>query len=227
MRNLFIFRYLMMPLLTIISFPLIGGCQMYLPPIEGRVVDAISKEPISGATVLCFNYRCPLSQAVNVGGANREPVSIDIAQTGTDGRFHIPSYLQFSLARDDIRFFMIYKRDYSVVMYNQADSTHYMNLNKFPESPLEPVNTEFQLDRGYERVGSLVTTLDWFSIRFMFDDPEKLSKYKPIFIWGYTEVSQLLPQLNQSLPQHQMRLIQMSLRSLGTHLPKTTDGSER
>lgn len=124
------FRYIT-PLI-ILSLAATGCFRIYLPSIEGTVLEGQSKKPIENAYVLCFNYKYPLSQWINLGGPNSKLHSIEYTKTNHDGLFKLGSFWALNLAQNDTRHFYIYKPGYSVLSYHQASLTTLEDLNNWP-----------------------------------------------------------------------------------------------
>jgi hypothetical protein len=69
---------------------------IYLPGFEGQIIDKNTGSPIENAYIICFTARYPASQAINLGGGNSYPDSIQITRSDKNGHFRVEPYKNYS-----------------------------------------------------------------------------------------------------------------------------------
>lgn len=168
-----------------ILFLFYKGCTINLPVIEGTVIYEETNTPVEYAYVICFYYKYPLIEAINVGGANSDFNYVDVVKTNKDGKFILGPYQTISLNLDDTREFFIYKPGYSVLRYFQASAFSFIDMNNYPWMPKVAPRKKFLLPKEFNNennnIFSLQGNIENFVRYFKHNDSEKYDKNLKIF----------------------------------------------
>ncbi|BBO74210.1 hypothetical protein DSCW_16270 [Desulfosarcina widdelii] len=167
-------------IIILLSFFL--GCVVILPPIKGNLFYSDGKTPVKDAYVICFNSIYPLSEAINVGGANSDFHSVEVVKTNNDGKFYLSSYINIGLPLWDTREFLIYKPGYSVLRYFQSGIFTFvdMNIKKYPWDKKCLAKRKFVLsnsfDNAYNNIGYVSININYFADHFKHNKKEEYHK---------------------------------------------------
>ena len=167
------------------------GCTINLPAIEGTVSYEGTNRPVEDAYIICFYYKYPLIEAINVGGANRDFNYVEIVKTDKEGKFTLSPYKIISLRTDDTREFLIYKPGQSVLRYFQANSSQFIDMNNHPWMHKVNAKNTFLIPKDFDNENNNIIVvaghIEFFADHFKYEDPEKYKSNLAIFreIYGH------------------------------------------
>lgn len=168
-----------------ILFLFIKICTVNLSQIEGTVYYSEINNPVQHAYVICFYYKYPLIEAINVGGANSDLEDVEIVKTDENGLFTLSSYRAISLRMDNTREFLIYKPGHSVLRYFQANSSLLIDMNNFPWMNKIKAKKTFIIPKEFDNENNNIVyvagDIERFASHFKYEDNKKYMRNLKMF----------------------------------------------
>lgn len=156
------------------------------PEFKGKVIDAASREPITGAVVAVMYYSAPI--LTGPGGGSPYIIHVKEALTDEDGMFLIPSYTTLIQPNslEDRADFIIYKPGYG--------SFPEFAVKPYPPIYLEEFFTREIEERGEIRVDSIAGTKVFPVIYGIVELPKLETKEERLRAAPSTRPGQLAPE---------------------------------